>query len=149
MRDLNALYRAENALHERDTVSTGFRWVVGDDRANSVFAFLRYGNDDARPVLVVCNMTPVPRLGYGIGVPRPGYWRELLNTDAAVYGGSNMGNNGGIDTKPQQMHGEAQSLVLTLPPLSAFSCPPLTELFFRCRRRSACRPRLGVRAECV
>ena len=81
--DLNALHRDEPALHQRDTVSTGFRWVIGDDRANSVFAFLRYGNDAARPVLVVCNMTPVPRTGYGIGVPRPGAWRELLNTDAA------------------------------------------------------------------
>ncbi len=124
VRDLNALYRAENALHERDSISNGFRWVVGDDRTNSVFAFLRYGNEDSRMVLVVCNMTPVPRHGYGIGVPRPGFWRELLNTDAAVYGGSNMGNNGGIDTAPHQMHGEAQSLALTLPPLSALFLSP-------------------------
>ena len=94
VQDLNALYARERALHQRDTVSTGFRWVIGDDTANSVFAFLRYGNDDARPVLVVSNMTPVPHHGYRIGVPRPGPWRELLNSDAALYGGSNMGNGG-------------------------------------------------------
>ncbi len=84
VRDLNRLYASEPALHQRDVVSTGFRWVVGDDRHNSVFAFLRYGDDTAPPVLVVCNMTPVPRAGYRIGVPRPGRWQELLNTDADV-----------------------------------------------------------------
>ena len=105
-------------MHQRDTVPDGFRWVVGDDRQNSVFAFLRYGDDRASPVLVVCNMTPVPRTGYRIGVPRAGRWRELLNTDAALYGGSDMGNGGGIGTMPVQHHGEAQSLELTLPPLA-------------------------------
>jgi 1,4-alpha-glucan branching enzyme len=83
-----------------------------------VFAFLRQGNDEAKLILVVSNMTPVPRQGFRIGVPRPGYWRELLNTDAAVYGGSNIGNAGGLDTEARPMHGEAQSLNLTLPPLS-------------------------------
>jgi 1,4-alpha-glucan branching enzyme len=126
VRDLNALYRRHHALHERDSLSTGFRWVIGDDTSNSVFVFLRQGNDDAHPVLVVCNMTPVPRMGYGIGVPRPGYWRELLNTDAAIYGGSNMGNGGGLDTVPQQLHGEAQALFLTLPPLSTLFLAPAT-----------------------
>jgi 1,4-alpha-glucan branching enzyme len=118
VRDLNQAYAGEPALHQRDAVSTGFRWVIGDDRGNSVFAFVRYGNEAASPVLVVCNMTPVPRSGYGIGVPRPGRWRELLNTDAAIYGGSNMGNAGGVLTVPVQRHGEAQSLELTLPPLA-------------------------------
>jgi 1,4-alpha-glucan branching enzyme len=118
VRDLNALYRENHALHERDSISSGFRWVIGNDTANSVFAFLRQGHDEGRVVLVVCNMTPVPRVGYGIGVPRPGFWRELLNTDASIYGGSNMGNNGGVNTVPVQMHGEAQSLSLTLPPLA-------------------------------
>jgi 1,4-alpha-glucan branching enzyme len=117
VRELNRIYTSEPALHLRDTVFTGFRWVVGDDRQNSVFAFLRYGNDDTKPVLVVCNMTPVPRSGYSIGVPRPGVWRELLNTDSAYYGGSDMGNGGAVDTVPVQRHGEAQSLELTLPPL--------------------------------
>ena len=69
-------------------------------------------------MLVVCNMTPVPRSGYGIGVPRPGHWRELLNTDATCYGGSDMGNGGMVETVPVQRHGEAQSLELTLPPLA-------------------------------
>ena len=82
-----------------------------------MFAFLRYGNETAAPVLVVCNMTPVPRSGYVVGVPRPGRWSELLNTDAAAYGGSNIGNNGTVETVPLQRHGEAQSLRLTLPPL--------------------------------
>ncbi len=72
VRDLNRLYAGERALHQRDAVSTGFRWVVGDDRQNSVFAFVRYGDEQAAPVLVVCNMTPVPRTGYRIGVPRAG-----------------------------------------------------------------------------
>jgi len=85
VRDLNTLYRAEAALHERDTVVTGFRWVVGDDTQNCVFAFLRYGQDDSRPVLVVSNMTPVPEYNYMVGVPRPGYWRELLHSDSAAY----------------------------------------------------------------
>ncbi|WP_158927384.1 1,4-alpha-glucan branching protein GlgB [Acidisphaera sp. S103] len=124
VRDLNALYRQQGALHQRDSLPGGFRWVVGDDSTNSVFAFFRHGNEDSRMILAVCNMTPVPRVGYGIGVPRPGYWREVLNTDADRYGGSNMGNAGGVDTVPTQMHGEAQALFLTLPPLSTVFLSP-------------------------
>ncbi len=124
IRDLNTLYRQQGALHQRDSVSTGFRWVIGDDATNSVFAFLRQGSDESKLVLVVSNMTPVPRSAYGIGVPRPGVWREVLNTDAAVYGGSNMGNSGGVETIAQQMHGEAQALYLTLPPLSTLYFTP-------------------------
>jgi 1,4-alpha-glucan branching enzyme len=118
VRDLNRIYAGEPALHQRDAVSTGFRWVVGDDRHNSVFAFLRYGSELAPPVLVVSNMTPVPRSGYRIGVPRPGAWGEMLNTDSAFYGGSDLGNGGAVQTVPVQQHGEAQSLELTLPPLA-------------------------------
>jgi 1,4-alpha-glucan branching enzyme len=124
VRDLNRIYAGEAALHQRDAVSTGFRWVVGNDTANSVFAFLRYGNDQAPPVLVVSNMTPVPRPGYRIGVPRPGLWRELLNTDSSFYGGSDMGNGGAAATRPVQSHGEAQSLELTLPPLATLFLRP-------------------------
>ena len=124
VRDLNAVYRHYGALHQTDCVSTGFRWVIGDDTANSVFAFFRYGNEDGQIVLVVCNMTPVPRTGYGIGVPRPGYWRELLNTDASVYGGSDLGNTGGLNTEATQLHGEAQALFLTLPPLATLYLTP-------------------------
>jgi 1,4-alpha-glucan branching enzyme len=124
VRDLNTLYGRAGALHQRDSIPTGFRWVIGDDAEDSVFAFLRQGNDEAKLILVVSNMTPVPRQGFRIGVPRPGYWRELLNTDAEVYGGSNMGNGGGLDTEARPMHGEAQSLNLTLPPLSTLFLSP-------------------------
>ena len=98
--------------------------MIGNDHDNAVFAFLRYGNDAARPILVVCNFTPVPRHGYAIGVPRPGAWRELLNSDAEIYGGSNMGNGGAVQPVALQRHGEAQSLELTLPPLSALYLAP-------------------------
>jgi 1,4-alpha-glucan branching enzyme len=89
-----------------------------------VFAFLRYGDETAPPVLVVCNMTPVPRTGYRIGVPRPGAWTELLNTDSIYYGGSGMCNGDALVATPLQSHGEAQSLVLTLPPLAALFLHP-------------------------
>ena len=124
VRDLNRNYASEQAMHQRDVISTGFRWVIGDDKDNSVFAFLRYGANAAAPVLVVCNFTPVPRTEYGIGVPRPGYWHELINTDGTAYGGSGTGNGGGAKTVPVQRHGEAQSLELTLPPLAT--------LYLRC-----------------
>jgi len=117
LRDLNRIYAEEPALHQRDTIYTGFRWVIGDDRDNAVFAYLRFGEDGTPPVLAVCNFTPVPRTGYGIGVPRPGLWHELINSDSEIYGGSNLGNAGGLKTVPVQRHGEAQSLELTLPPL--------------------------------
>jgi 1,4-alpha-glucan branching enzyme len=77
VRDLNRLYAAEGALHQRDADPAGFRWVVDNDRANAVFAFLRFGRDHVPPVLAVCNMAPVPRRNYRVGVPRPGAWRRL------------------------------------------------------------------------
>jgi 1,4-alpha-glucan branching enzyme len=126
IQDLNQVYVREGALHQRDSVSTGFRWVVGDDRRNSVFAFLRFGDDNARPVLVVSNMTPVPHEGYEVGVPRPGQWQETLNSDAEIYGGANMGNGGTVHTVPVQRHGEAQSLRLMLPPLATLYLVPET-----------------------
>ena len=118
IRDLNAIYAKEPALHARDHLDSGFRWVIGDDRTNSVFAFRREGEDGAPPVLVVANMTPVPRHGYRIGVPKAGWWSEIINTDAGLYGGSNVGNGGGLEAQPVESHGEEQSLDLTLPPLS-------------------------------
>jgi 1,4-alpha-glucan branching enzyme len=117
--DLNALYRNEPSLHARDTAPEGFNWVIGDDRTNSVFAFLRL-DGDGRPMLVVANMTPVPREGYRIGVPPADgatHWQEVLNTDAAVYGGSDLGNGGAVDVDHVAAHGQGQSLVLRLPPL--------------------------------
>jgi len=116
--DLNRLYAAEPALHARDAVAEGFRWLIGDDRANSVFAFLRSGEAGQAPVLVVCNMTPVPRQGYRVGVPRAGRWREIANTDSRFYGGSDLGNDGEVHALAQASHGEAQSILLTLPPLA-------------------------------
>jgi 1,4-alpha-glucan branching enzyme len=118
MRDLNRLYRAEPALHARDAEPAGFRWVVGDDRANSVFAYLRFGQDGSAPVLVVCNMTPVPRPQYRVGVPHAGAWREIANTDSRFYGGSDLGNEGAVHAVSSPSHGQQQSLELTLPPLA-------------------------------
>jgi 1,4-alpha-glucan branching enzyme len=123
IRDLNQLYRAEPALHARDADSSGFRWIIGDDRANSVYAFMRSA-DEARPVLVVCNMTPTPRHNYQIGVPREGIWREIANTDSHFYGGTDMGNAGAVHTTKHPAHGEPQSLELTLPPLATVMLRP-------------------------
>jgi 1,4-alpha-glucan branching enzyme len=121
VRDLNRIYAGEPALHRKDCEPDGFSWVVGDDSANSVFAFLRSDGNEA--LLVVSNLTPLPRSGYRIGVPATGTpeqrtWKEVLNTDAAVYGGSGVGNGGRIAAEAQPSHGHPQSLVLTLPPLS-------------------------------
>jgi 1,4-alpha-glucan branching enzyme len=118
VRDLNRLYASEPALHSRDALPEGFRWLIGDDRVNSVFAFLRLGDEGSAPILVVSNMTPVPRHGYRIGVPRPGRWREIANSDSRFYGGSDLGNDGAVHTIDQPSHGESQSVLLTLPPLA-------------------------------
>jgi 1,4-alpha-glucan branching enzyme len=117
VRDLNRLYAAEPALHERDSEASGFQWTVGDDRANSVFSFLRFAANRP-PVLVVCNMTPVPRHGYRIGVPLAGGWREIFNSDSAYYGGSNVGNDGCVEAAAVAAHGQTHSLELVLPPLA-------------------------------
>jgi 1,4-alpha-glucan branching enzyme len=123
VRDLNRLYASEPSLHRRDCEASGFEWVIGDDRSNSVFAFLRLAANEA-PVLVVCNMTSVPRHGYRIGVPRAGDWREILNSDSAFYGGSNVGNEGDVTAAPLPAHGVAQSLELVLPPLATIFLRP-------------------------
>jgi 1,4-alpha-glucan branching enzyme len=115
--DLNTAYRSIPALHRLDASPEGFRWVVGDDRAQSIFAYLRLGSPGDPPALVVCNMTPVPRLGYRIGVPAPGLWHEVLNSDGAAYGGTNNGNGGSVLAETVESHGFAQSLPLFLPPL--------------------------------
>jgi 1,4-alpha-glucan branching enzyme len=117
LRDLNRLLRAEPALHALDSEPGGFQWLVGDDSRNSVYAFLRLAPQGA-PLLVVCNLTPVPRHGYRVGVPGAGLWREALNTDAEAYGGSNLGNGGAVSTQAEPAHGQPHSLALLLPPLS-------------------------------
>jgi 1,4-alpha-glucan branching enzyme len=122
--DLNEAYRGIPALHRLDAAPEGYRWVVGDDRAQSVFAWLRLGAEGDPPALVVCNLTPVPRHAYRIGVPRGGAWREALNTDAEAYGGGNTGNGGAVPAEAVPCHGFAQSLPLFLPPLAALVLLP-------------------------
>ena len=118
VRDLNRRYRSERALYEADCDPSGFRWIVGDDRQNSVFAWVRAGYGDAPPIVAICNFTPVPRHGYCIGVPRSGRWTEVLNTDAGLYGGSNLGNGGAVNARSGPRHGQPFSMTLTLPPLA-------------------------------
>lgn len=118
VRDLNWLYRQEPALYELDHGWPGFQWVDFCDAAHSVIAFLRKAKDQDNQILCLCNFTPVPRYNYRIGVPTEGYYRELLNSDASIYGGSNVGNEGGLHTSPIPCHGMPYSLAVTLPPLS-------------------------------
>ncbi|HSA81947.1 MAG TPA: 1,4-alpha-glucan branching enzyme, partial [Geminicoccaceae bacterium] len=117
VRDLNHLYRELPALHERDCEPDGFEWLELHDSEQSALIFLRRGVDPSRVVVVACNFTPVPRYGYRVGVPLPGHYRERLNTDAAIYGGGNIGNGGGIMAEEFGSHGRPYSLSLTLPPL--------------------------------
>ena len=114
--DLNRLYRAEPALHSIDFDPAGFEWVDGADSQASVLSYLRKAGDKGT-LLVVANFTPVPRDDYLVGVPKAGRWRELLNSDATLYGGSGIGNQGGVHTVPVAAHGRFHSLNLKLPPL--------------------------------
>ena len=116
VRDLNRVYRHHGALHQRDVTPDGFQWLSHDDAENSVLSFVRWG-DDGTNVVVVCNFTPVVRENYRIGVPQAGAWRELINSDATVYGGSGV-HNPVRHTEPVGQHGCAQSLSLTIPPLA-------------------------------
>ncbi|MCY2962635.1 MAG: 1,4-alpha-glucan branching protein GlgB, partial [Planctomycetota bacterium] len=123
--DLNRVYRETPALFELDVVGDGFRWISCDDAANSIYAWLRCGRNRDDFVVVVLNCTPVPREGYRIGVPQAGYYVEVLNSDAAIYGGSNVGNLGGVYSEPIAMHGHPQSLSLCVPPLSTLILKPV------------------------
>jgi len=118
LRDLNRLYRQTPALYARDCEAEGFRWIVVDDQAQSALAFLRMGADGDAPVAVISNFTPEVREGYRVGLPLPGRWREALNTDAELYGGSNVGNLGAVVAEARPLHGFAASAALTLPPLA-------------------------------
>ena len=124
VRDLNRLYAAAPALHETDSDPAGFAWIIGDDRANSVFAYRRTGRDAAHPLVVVVNMTPVVRHDYRIGMPHAGAWRERLNSDAVVYGGSGAGNGGTVQASGEGRHGLPASSALTLPPLAVLVLEP-------------------------
>ena len=124
VRDLNRLHRTETALHELDGDPAGFAWIDCSDWAQSVLSFVRRARDAEDCVVVLCNFTPVPRHDYRVGVPRPGFYRELLNTDAAGYGGSNLGNEGGAWAAPVPWQGQPYSVTLTLPPLAALFLKP-------------------------
>jgi len=117
--DLNKLYAAEPALHQVDFDWHGFEWIDANDSDNSVLTFIRRGKNPEDLIVAVINATPVVREGYRLGVPNPGLYREILNTDAAHYGGSNVGNLGGQQASDQPAQGRPYSLVLTLPPLAA------------------------------
>jgi 1,4-alpha-glucan branching enzyme len=116
---LNWHYRAEPSLHQADFEPSGFRWIDCNDTENSVVSIVRYARDRRDFTVMLFNFTPVPRAEYRIGVPEPGFYAELLNSDAGDYGGGNVGNAGGVTTEPVAAHGFEQSLRLTVPPLGA------------------------------
>ncbi|MBI5165504.1 MAG: 1,4-alpha-glucan branching protein GlgB [Magnetospirillum sp.] len=118
IRDLNHLYRAEKPLHELDTDPHGFAWIDCNDRDNSVLTYMRKSRDPEELVVVACNITPVVRQGYRVGVPLPGYYAEALNTDSEWYGGSNVHNGGGRQAEEIAWHGQPWTRALALPPLA-------------------------------
>jgi 1,4-alpha-glucan branching enzyme len=122
--DLNRCYRDEPALHQLDSVPEGFEWIDCNDSEQSVLSFLRRSRSPDETILVVCNFTPVPRPNYRIGVPRGGFWKEILNSDSTQYGGSGWGNLGGVEAAPVACHGRTHCLSLTLPPLSVIFLKP-------------------------
>jgi 1,4-alpha-glucan branching enzyme len=123
VKDLNRVYKSEPALYQLDFSPEGFEWVDTGDWTSSIVSFIRKARSSDPSVLIVCNLTPVPRHDYKVGVPVGGTWSEILNSDASVYGGSGQGNFGGVVASPHPSHGREYSLSLTLPPLSV--------LFFR------------------
>ncbi len=117
VQELNRLLRSEPALYDNDYSGTGFRWIDCSDSANSIVSLVRTAQDASDFVVMAFNFTPVPRHGYRLGVPSPGFYAELLNSDAALFGGSDLGNGGGVSSEPIAAHGFEHSLQLTLPPL--------------------------------
>ena len=118
VRDLNRVYRAHPALHARDCEGDGFRWIVADDRDQSVIVWVRFGAPDDPPVIVACNFTPVPRANYRFGLPRAGTWTEILNTDSELYAGSGLGNMGAVVANGPPLHNMPVSAEVFLPPLA-------------------------------
>ena len=117
VRDLNRVYRDTPALWEVDFEPSGFRWLEPNDAATNVLAFARFGKDPKRPLVCVCNLSPVPRYGYRVGMPVSGRWREALNSDSTFYGGSGEGNLGEVQAEALPWHDQPYSAELTLPPL--------------------------------
>ncbi len=122
--DLNRILREEKALHEMDFDPRGFQWIDVTDADHSVVSLIRRGRMPEDVVVAVFNFTPVPRHNYQIGIPGAGRWAEVLNSDAPLYGGSGMGNMGGVEAVPVSMHGHSHSVTLTLPPLGALFLKP-------------------------
>jgi 1,4-alpha-glucan branching enzyme len=117
VQDLNHTYQRERSLHEVDFEGSGFSWVDCNDNENSVVSMIRRARDPRDFTVIVANFTPVPRPAYRIGVPEGGWYRELLNSDGDIYGGSNMGNGGGLMAEDMADHGFGHSLSVTVPPL--------------------------------
>lgn len=118
VKDLNVIYRREPALFYDDFSPRGWEWLEHSDGQNSILAFMRKGPAAQDTLILVCNLTPVPRNDYRVGVPAAGYWQEILNSDAGTYGGSGSGNLGGVESQAESRHGCAFSITLLLPPLS-------------------------------
>ena len=116
IRDLNRLYTSEPALNELDHEAGGFEWIDHEDSENSLFSFLRRSRD-GETIIAIVNATPVLREGYRLGVPDGGFYEEIFNSDAEIYGGSNQGSGGGIPTQQQEAHGKPHSIEITIPPL--------------------------------
>ncbi len=116
--DLNHVYRREAALHQIDSDPAGFEWIDCNDSDQSVLTFMRKGQSEQDRIVVACNFTPMPRGNYRVGVPRGGFWREILNSDAPQYWGGGWGNLGGVQAVPIPCHGRSHSVSLTLPALS-------------------------------
>ena len=124
VRDLNTLYRGQTSLSESDFNAAGFEWVDCKDSQRSIISFLRRGLTADDQILFVCNFTPVVRENYRVGVPHEGFWKEILNSDAPLYGGSGQGNFGGLSTIPLPIHGRPFTLNMTLPPLGVVAFRP-------------------------
>jgi 1,4-alpha-glucan branching enzyme len=124
IRDLNAIYRDEPALWEVDFSHEGFLWLEPNDAMNNVFAFMRSSRDGERQLVCIANLSPVPREGYRVGLPRAGEWREVLNTDSTYYAGGGIGNMGAVTAEERGWHEQPYSASLTLPPLSVLWLRP-------------------------
>jgi 1,4-alpha-glucan branching enzyme len=122
--DLNRLHAQEAALHEVDFEWSGFEWIDANDAAASVLTFLRRARRSEEFVVAICNFTPVLREEYRVGVPRPGYYREILNTDSRHYQGSDVGNSGGVSAEPIPWNDRPYSIKLRLPPLAVMYFKP-------------------------
>jgi 1,4-alpha-glucan branching enzyme len=124
VRDLNRIYRDEPALYEVDFEPAGFRWLEPNDAAQNIVAFLRVAADGERTLACVANLSPVPREGFRLGLPRGGRWHEALNSDASIYGGTDVGNGGTVEAEDVPWQDQPWSVKLTLPPLGVLWLVP-------------------------